>query len=125
MSHRMSPEDFDELLGLIRPSLEVDCAQAQHATPNGALVPEQRLSLTLQFLGGARVPQLIDIFKCGIATVYRVIWSTLRAINECKALAPVWDVTAAVRTPPPPPFFLEYVFSFFSRSSSSVINCKI
>jgi hypothetical protein len=103
MSHRMSPDDFDELLGLIRPSLEKDNTHAQCATPNGALIPEQRLALTLQFLGGARIPQLIDIFKCGISQAYQVIWSTLRAINECKALAPVWDVSVDVRGPPPPP----------------------
>jgi hypothetical protein len=96
MSHRMSPDDFDALLQLIHPAIEVDQKSARRATPNGGLIPLQRLALTIQFLGGGKVQQLVDIFGVGVSTFYEIIWSTLRAINACKELAPVWDISPEV-----------------------------
>ena len=93
---RMSPADFDELLGHLKPALAVDDAMALLATPNGALIPEQRLALTLQFLGGAKVISLVDIFKVGVSTAYRVIWQTLNAIISCDALCTELDTSASV-----------------------------
>jgi len=92
----MSADDFDALLGHLRPALIVDEAMALRATPNSTLIPEQRLALTLQFLGGAKVISLVDIFKVGVSTVYKVIWLTLKAIISCDALETVLDTSAAV-----------------------------
>jgi hypothetical protein len=96
---RMSGDDFDHLLDLLRPSLQVNEQYARNATPNGALVPEQRLALTLKFLGGEVVESLLDIFKVARPTVYMIVWSTLAAINSCKALQLHMDVSAEVRSP--------------------------
>jgi hypothetical protein len=93
---RMSYADFTKLVDLLKPQLMVDDERALRATPRGALIPEQRLAMTLNFLGGDRIPALIDRYGVGVSTAYKIVWHTLGVINSCEALRTKFDVSAEV-----------------------------
>ncbi len=92
---RMKLPEFNKLVELLRDKITVSDVRAEAATPTGALCPEQRLALTLQFLGGAPYQTLVDIFSVGVTSVYDVIWHTIGAINSCEELRPKIDLSEA------------------------------
>jgi hypothetical protein len=81
---RMSIESFNKLLSFIHPQLEVDEDMA--SLRGGVIMPEIALYCTLRYLAGG---SYLDIrFFTGISTssFYRVVWKTIKAINQCQEL---------------------------------------
>lgn len=104
----MMPADFDRLMVWLRPHLERDQSQGRRTTPNGVLSPEQQLAMTIQFMAGSKVGSLLDIYACGIATVYHTVWRTIDIINQCSELSYSFDVSVQVRS-----FFFPSLFELF------------
>ena len=52
-----------------------------------AVVPEQRLAITLRFLAGGLALDLLDMAPVALSSVYQIVWSTIAVINTCSSLA--------------------------------------
>jgi len=58
----------------------------RNTTGNIPVVPEQRLAITLRFLAGGQALDLLDMAAVSLCSVYQIVWSTVAAINNCKAI---------------------------------------
>ncbi len=76
-----------------------------------AIVPEQRLAITLRYLAGGQILDLLDMAPVALNTAYQIVWSTIAAINNCKALALPFDLDDASKC--------AERASFFQRRSSA------
>ncbi|XP_011312330.1 uncharacterized protein [Fopius arisanus] len=75
---RMTVPIFNQLLEMMRPSL----SKKNH----GALVPEERLAITLRYLAtGDQVLSIAMAYRVGQSTVYNIIKETCNAIFDILA----------------------------------------
>jgi DDE superfamily endonuclease len=81
---RMSLESFYKLLSLLRPDLEVDHGRANRR--GGPILPEICLFCTLRWLAGGSYLYIYAITKVSAPSFYRVVYRTLKAINNCSKL---------------------------------------
>ena len=94
---RMEPAQFDKLFDEIRSDLSRQAAR--NTTGNFPIEPEQRLAITLRYLAGGQVLDLLDMAPACLSTVYQIIWSTIDAINACKTIALPEDLDDAKKCP--------------------------
>eukprot|EP00808_Paulinella_micropora_P015752 g75347.t1 len=81
--YRLSKQQFDDILSLLRPELEVACAK----THSYAVVPpELQLSMTLRFLAGGSYLDIVDLHGVAESTFYICIWRVILLINRNIAL---------------------------------------
>eukprot|EP00808_Paulinella_micropora_P020571 g26203.t1 len=81
--YRLSKQQFDDLLSLLRPELEVACAK----THSYAVVPpELQLSMTLHFLAGGSYLDIVDLHGVAESTFYKCIWRVILLIKRNIAL---------------------------------------
>ena len=85
---RMSKSSFNKLLGMIRHKLEVNQKRAK--SRGGAIIPELCLYCTLRYLAGGSYLDICDIAGISRSSFYRVIWKTMRVINQTGALRVLW-----------------------------------
>eukprot|EP00808_Paulinella_micropora_P023552 g82272.t1 len=106
--YRLSKQQFDDILSLLRPELEVACAK----THSYAVVPpELQLSMTLRFLAGGSYLDIVDLHGVAESTFYKCIWRVILLINrnialgqslkfpsesEFQCLAAVWQARSSV-----------------------------
>jgi hypothetical protein len=86
--YRMDKEDFAVLLERLRPLITTaNTAKARASRPgSGPISPEVRLAVTLSYLAGARVVDLLLIYKpISWTELYNSIWLTVDAINATLA----------------------------------------
>jgi hypothetical protein len=83
-SIRMKLESFNLLLSCIRNDLEVDELQAsRRGTP---ILPELCLFCTIRYLAGASYLDIRFLTGISVASVYRIIWKTIKALVNCAEL---------------------------------------
>lgn len=86
LRYRIDIASFNNLLSMILPSIQiVNKQQAQNSRHGvGEVVPEVRLALCLRYLAGGQVLDLILVYTpISEATVYKMIWLCVDAINDC------------------------------------------
>ena len=83
LMYRMDARSFDALLDKIWPHLVSDEKQSRCSRKGvGAVPPHAKLAITLRFLAGGLVHDLLlNYYPISKATVYKVIWQTIDAIN--------------------------------------------
>ncbi len=80
---RMSHDSFNKLLSAIQQDLEVDREMADLG--GGAILPEICLYVCLRYLAGGSYSDIKYITGISSASFYRVLWKTMRAINQSKS----------------------------------------
>lgn len=86
--YRLDYDDFMVLVGLLRPKLERDARMG--GLRNGAVPVEFQLAMTLRFLAGGSVYELMDGHCVAKSTAYAVVHRVVDALNRCRALDVVW-----------------------------------
>jgi DDE superfamily endonuclease len=81
---RMEKHSFDKLVMLVEDQLSVDHRAA--AKRGGVIIPEICIYCTLRYLAGGSYLDIADIAGISQASLYRVVWKTITAIVQCKAL---------------------------------------
>ena len=74
--------DLNFLVSFIR----ITRAARRNPTPNDHILPEQRLAVTLRFLAGGSVLDLVRYAPIARKTVYKVVWDTMKVIAKTEAL---------------------------------------
>jgi hypothetical protein len=77
---RMNLESFNKLLELIREDLLVNQKMAD--LRGGPIIPELCLFCTVRWLAGGSYLDIIDITGISVASFYRIVWKTCKAIVE-------------------------------------------
>lgn len=80
----MSPESFERLVSHIRTDLEANESMA--SLRGGVIIPEIRLYCTLRWLAGGSYSDIYLFTGTSRPSFYRIIWQTIRAINNCEEL---------------------------------------
>jgi hypothetical protein len=88
---RLSIRSFYKLLGLIEEDLKVDEKKA--CGRGGPVLPDLCLYMTLRYLAGSDIPAIKNFTGVSRAAAYRAIGRTLKAIVNCKPLAPHFPMT--------------------------------
>jgi DDE superfamily endonuclease len=88
---RMTLPSFYKLLSYVREQLEVDNIRAD--SRGGAIVPELCLFCTLRWLAGGSYLDIFALTSVSIPSFYRVVYNTLRYINDCKELEIKFPIT--------------------------------
>ncbi len=88
---RMSDESFLRLLSLVREKLKVDCRMASRR--GGAILPELCLYACLRYLAGGSYSDIKFFTGISVASLYRVVWKCIDAINACDNLAVKFPTT--------------------------------
>jgi hypothetical protein len=88
---RMTLISFNKLLSYIKAELVVNEFQA--ARRGGAILPELCLFCTLRWLAGSSYLDIYCITGVSIASFYRVVYKTLRAIAHCHQLEIIFPQT--------------------------------
>jgi DDE superfamily endonuclease len=83
---RLSIRSFYKLLGLIEEDLKVDEKKA--CGRGGPVLPDLCLYMTLRYLAGSDIPAIKNFTGVSRAAAYRAVGRTLKAIVNCKPLAP-------------------------------------
>ena len=86
--YRLSHDDFNVLVGLLRPKLERNSHMG--GLRNGAIPVEFQLAVALRFLAGGSIYELMDGHCVSKAAAYAVFHRVIDALNECRALDVVW-----------------------------------
>ena len=79
----MSHDSFNKLLSAIQQDLEVDREMAE--LRGGAILPEICLYVCLRYLAGGSYSDIKYFTGISSASFYRVLWKTMRAINQSKS----------------------------------------
>ena len=79
---RMTYASFNKLLTCLRPQLQVDNERAN--SRGGAILPELCLYICLRYLAGGSYSDIRFFTGVSIASLYRVTWKTIRAINNTR-----------------------------------------
>eukprot|EP00808_Paulinella_micropora_P027069 g64028.t1 len=79
----LSKQQFDDLLSLLRPELEVACAKTHSYV---VVPPELQLSMTLRFLAGGSYLDIVDLHGVAESTFYKCTWRVILLINRNIAL---------------------------------------
>jgi hypothetical protein len=90
---RMELASFNKLLEMIREDLEVDEKMA--GLRGGCILPELCLYCTLRWLAGGSYLDIHDRTGISVASFYRILWKTIKAIVKCKQLDLKFPVTGA------------------------------
>jgi len=88
---RMSDSSFLRLLSLFRDKLEVD--RQMGSRRGGAILPELCLYACLRYLAGGSYSDIKFFTGISVASLYRVVWKCIDAINECDSLAVKFPTT--------------------------------
>ena len=81
---RMAPESYPKLLSCIGPDLVVNELMASRH--GEAIIPEVCLFCTLRWLAGGSYLNICDILGISKASLYCVVWKTIRAIARAPEL---------------------------------------
>ena len=106
---RVTDHQFDQLVSILKPFLQVDEGQAGRSTDAGSISVQLRVALTLRFLAGGSYLDLFHLFGIGISTFYQCKDQVIAAINkapelklqlpttesECQALAHGFEAASA------------------------------
>ena len=84
-AYRMTRASFDKLYGLLEGALARDTNMARRSS-GYAVDPQCALAVTLRFLAGSSVRDLMALFRMAESTVYATIRGGVRAVLECDAL---------------------------------------
>jgi DDE superfamily endonuclease len=82
---RMSYDSFNKLLTFVRNDLQVNIKMA--GLRGGAILPEICLYLCLRFLAGGSYSDIRFFTGVSVASFYRIVWKTIRAINKSESLS--------------------------------------
>ena len=88
---RMSAGSFIKLTNLIRHALEVDEDMAN--LRGGPIIPEICLYCCLRYLAGGSYSDIRFFTGISTASLFRLVWKVVFAINDCDALAIVFPTT--------------------------------
>ena len=88
---RMSAESFNKLTNLIRHALEVDEDMAN--LRGGPIIPEICLYCCLRYLAGGSYSDIRFFTGILTASLFRLVWKVVFAINNCDALAIVFPTS--------------------------------
>jgi hypothetical protein len=81
--YKVSKAAFRELALKIRPLVGRKASNRWVVSSSGSGVPtELCLSMTLRYLAGGHVYDIIDLHGVGRSTFYKVLWSTMSAISQ-------------------------------------------
>lgn len=80
---RMSHDSFNKLLSVLQQDLTVDREMAK--LRGGAILPEVCLYVCLRYLAGGSYSDIKYFTGISSASFYRVLWKTIRAINQSKS----------------------------------------
>jgi hypothetical protein len=78
----MSPENFDQLLKLLKPRLP----EKKRVGPNGILPIEVELSIALRYFAGSSPLDFIGSHGISHTSIWNSIWQIVVAINKCDEL---------------------------------------
>jgi hypothetical protein len=81
----MSEDSFLRLLSLVREKLEID--RHMGSRRGGPILPELCLYACLRYLAGGSYLDIKFFTGMSVASLYRVVWKCIDAINECDDLA--------------------------------------
>jgi len=81
---RMQREDFDQLLELLTERLSCETLRTSGAT---VIPPEIRLYCAIRWLAGGSYLDIKANAGISKSSFYRIVWSTIDAINSCEELA--------------------------------------
>ncbi|CAB1103261.1 unnamed protein product [Ectocarpus sp. CCAP 1310/34] len=83
----MEKGSFHKLVGLLRPSLEVNAFFGALRSPrNGAIAVEVRVAVALRILAGASYWDVLLMFGLSVAVTYQILWEVIDAINNTPAV---------------------------------------
>ena len=85
---RMEKHSFDRLVDMVRLKLSVDRTMAQ--LRGGPIIPELCVFCTVRYFAGGSYLDIIDICGISVPSFYRVLWRTVRAMNQCPELDINW-----------------------------------
>ena len=84
----MSFGSFKKLVGLLKESLMVE--QEWPSLWGGATIPELCVYVTLWYLAGGSYMDIFHLISISQALFYRLLWKTIKAINNCPKLQISW-----------------------------------
>ena len=77
--YRMSRASFNTLLQMIRPYLKKETTRlGEKVKP---IIPELRLAITLRYLAGGNVNDLLRLYGVSLRSLYSCVWEAIDAIN--------------------------------------------
>jgi hypothetical protein len=88
---RMRKDSFEKLVHLLGEALVVNKAAADKR--GGAILPEICVYCTLRYLAGGSYLDITDIAGISQSSFYRIVWKTITAIVQCKALRVAFPTT--------------------------------
>ena len=86
-TYRMPLQQFNKLLGLLRPHIGVDIQHSTSRTGVMSISPEIILHCVVRWLAGGSYLDIRNIAKISVPSFYRVLWVGIGAIRKCDALA--------------------------------------
>ena len=92
---RMSEDQFDALVDILKPHLAFDEEGGKRSTLAGPIPVELRVAATLRYLAGASYLDVFHILGIGISSFYECVAQVVGAVNAASELQPQFPQTLA------------------------------